>query len=130
LRACWTADAIHQRKEQRGTVGKARGSRAARGVKGYGIGPVRVGCAGVNIGRGARDRPSLVAGAVGLALDDDLFADAQKAKKNINVDIIVSKVADIDLRGAGLDGVVPEKVAVIWVAGSGKSIGKIKKQIG
>jgi hypothetical protein len=39
-------------------------------------------------------------------------------------------MADIDLRGVGLDGVVPEKVAVIWVAGSGKSIGKVEKQIG
>jgi hypothetical protein len=72
----------------------------------------------------------LVAGAVSLALDDDLFADAQKAQKNINVDVVVSEVADIDLRGACLDGVVPEKVAIIWVAGNGKSIGKIKKQIG
>jgi hypothetical protein len=39
-------------------------------------------------------------------------------------------VADIDLRGAGLDGVVPKKVAIIGVAGSGKSIGKVEEQIG
>jgi hypothetical protein len=39
-------------------------------------------------------------------------------------------VADIDLRGAGLYGVVPEKVAVARIARGGGGVGKIEKQIG
>jgi hypothetical protein len=63
-------------------------------------------------------------------LDDDLLANAQERQENVHVHIVVSEVADIDLRGAGLDGVVPKKIAVVGIAGSGKSIGEIQEQVG
>jgi hypothetical protein len=65
-----------------------------------------------------------------LALDDDLFADAQERQEDVNVHIVVSQVTDVDLRGAGLYGIVPENVTVAGVAGYCASVGKIEKQIG
>jgi hypothetical protein len=61
-------------------------------------------------------------------LDDNLFANRKKRQENINVDIVVSQVANVDLRGAGLRGIVPKKIAVIWIARSSKRIGKIQEQ--
>jgi hypothetical protein len=50
-----------------------------------------------------------------LALDNDLFPDAQERQENVDVHIVVGQVADIDLRGACLRGVVPENVAVTGI---------------
>jgi hypothetical protein len=81
------------------------------------------------VGRRSRDRPCLVVGAVALALDDDLFADAQKRQENINVHVIVSQMADVDLRGAGLRARIPENVTVAGVAARRASVGTIQEQI-
>jgi hypothetical protein len=62
-------------------------------------------------------------------LDDDLFANAEKRQKNINVHVIISQMTDIDLRGARLSYRVPENVTVTRIAGSRACICAIKKQI-
>jgi hypothetical protein len=77
----------------------------------------------------SRDCPCLVVGAVALALNDDLFADAQKRQENINIHIIVSQMADVDLRGAGLRARIPENVTIAGVSTCRASVGAIQEQI-
>jgi hypothetical protein len=60
----------------------------------------------------------LVIDTAGLALDDDLLANAQKRQENINVDVVVRQVADINLRSAGLRSCIPKNVAVTRITRS------------
>ena len=77
-----------------------------------------------------RNRPCLVVGAIALALDDDLLANAQERQEDVNVHVVVSQVADIDLRGASLGGVVPKNVTVAGIAGGRTRVGAVKEQVG
>jgi hypothetical protein len=76
-----------------------------------------------------RDRPRLIVGAAALALDDDLFADAQKRQENINIHIVVSQMADVDLRGASLRGRIPKNVTVAGVAARCAGVRPIQEQV-
>jgi hypothetical protein len=60
-----------------------------------------------------------------LALDDNLLSCRKKRQENINVDVVVSQVADVKLRGAGLGGVVPKDVAIAGVARRCASVRKV-----
>jgi hypothetical protein len=62
-----------------------------------------------------------------LALDDDLLANREKRQEDVNVHIVVSEVADIDLRGAGLGRGVPKDVTVARIAGSRTRVGAVKE---
>jgi hypothetical protein len=72
----------------------------------------------------------LIVAADSLALNDKLFSVGEQRQENINVDIIVSQMADIDRSRARLCGVVPNNVAIARIAARGGRIGAIQKQIG
>jgi hypothetical protein len=61
-------------------------------------------------------------------LDDDLFANVQKGQEDVDVYAVIRQMADVDLRGAGLRGIVPDNVAVAGVARRGPRVGAVQEQ--
>jgi hypothetical protein len=64
----------------------------------------------------------------GLILNCDGFSLLEQCQKNINVDVVVSQVADVDAGGAGLRGIVPKKIAIGRITRRSRSVGPVKKQ--
>jgi hypothetical protein len=62
-------------------------------------------------------------------LDDKLLGVSEQCQENINVDAVVSQMADKDVRRAGLRGIVPNDVAVTGIAGCGPSVRHIEEQV-
>jgi hypothetical protein len=71
----------------------------------------------------------LIVGAVGLALNDDLFSNAQESQKNINVYVVISQMTDIDLRGANLSASIPKNIAITRITRRCAGVCLIKEQI-
>jgi hypothetical protein len=64
-----------------------------------------------------------------LVLNCDGFGLLQQRQENINVNVVVSQVADVDACGAGLCAVIPKNVTIIWIPGCRSGVSPVKKQI-
>jgi hypothetical protein len=60
-------------------------------------------------------------------LDYDLLANIQKRQEDVDVYAVIRQMADVDLCGAGLSGVVPENVTVAGVARRGPRVGAVQE---
>jgi hypothetical protein len=65
-----------------------------------------------------------------LALDDKLLSLNQQGQEDVNVNISVSKMADVDERRAGLRSVVPNDVAITRIAARRTRVGAVQEQAG
>jgi hypothetical protein len=70
----------------------------------------------------------LIVGAICLALNNKGFCFGQKGQKKINVSAIISQVADINVCGARLRGVIPQKKPVARIAARRSSVCLVEKQ--
>jgi hypothetical protein len=64
-----------------------------------------------------------------LALNDKLLSVGEQCQENINVNIVVSQMADADRCRASLRCIVPNDVAITGIATRRTCVGKIKEQV-
>jgi hypothetical protein len=65
-----------------------------------------------------------------LALNDNLLSLNQQGQEDVDVNISISKMADVNRSRTGLGGIVPDDVAIAGVAASCCRVGAVQEQIG
>jgi hypothetical protein len=74
--------------------------------------------------------PDLVIATKRLTLNDELFCIRQKRQEDINVDVVISQMADGNAGRTCLRCVVPNDVPITRIAASCSRIGTVQEQIG
>jgi hypothetical protein len=69
----------------------------------------------------------LIVSTVCLALNDKGFRFGQKGQEQINVSAVICQMTDVNVCGARLRGIVPQKKPIARIAARRSSVGFVKK---